>query len=427
MDEVDVVVVGAGVAGLAAAAVLRAAGRRVAILEAAERIGGRAFTDYPAALGGDPFDHGATWLHNADHNPLLPIARRDGARLIDSDSSHHRRCWIGKRWASEEEWGEYDAAWDHFIAVVEQSIANGNDTSLLAAAAALQHDPWLANIAFWEGPIIGAVDAAAFSARDWLRNRLAGRNLMIEGGLGAFIARALGQMTDGVRLSAPVQRVAWNGRGRRVSVETPHGTVAAAACIVTVSTGVLRAGTIRFDPALPERTQQAIEGLPMGSVMKIAMRATGVDRLDLPDHCSVERRIARPDEPAMIFFAWPLGLGHIVGFVGGHTARELAAMPAAAAAEFARAELRRLFGSRVDRAFDGVAVTAWDADPWHLGAYAYAAPGAADARAALAAPLPGGRLLFAGEACHTGLAGTVGGAFESGQAAARQALTVLGA
>jgi monoamine oxidase len=89
--------------------------------------------------------------------------------------------------------------------------------------------------------------------------------------------------------------------------------------------------------------------------------------------------------------------------------------------DFARGQLRSLFGGRVDRLFNGGThlVTRWDADPFVLGAYSFVRPGDADARMALAEPLADGHLLFAGEACHNGMAGTLAGAWISGQDAAR--------
>jgi len=119
----------------------------------------------------------------------------------------------------------------------------------------------------------------------------------------------------------------------------------------------------------------------------------------------------------------------VQGWLGGTPAWELARAGEAAAADFARAELRRMFGGRVDTLFAGppALVTHWDADPLIRGAYAYARPGAAEARARLAEPLSDGHLLFAGEACHDGLAGTLAGAWISGQRAAALALAATGA
>jgi monoamine oxidase len=176
-----------------------------------------------------------------------------------------------------------------------------------------------------------------------------------------------------------------------------------------------------FDPPLPDAVQAAIDALPMGLAMKVALRATGPDRLDLPLHCSVDRQVQRSGDPTMGFQCWPYKRDYIQGWVGGPVAWELARAGEAAAVDFALGQLRSLFGGRVDRLFNGGThlVTRWDADPFVLGAYSFVRPGDADARMALAEPLADGHLLFAGEACHNGMAGTLAGAWISGQDAAR--------
>jgi monoamine oxidase len=163
----------------------------------------------------------------------------------------------------------------------------------------------------------------------------------------------------------------------------------------------------------------------MGLAMKVALRATGPDRLDLPLHCSVDRRVAGGD-PLVPLQCWPFGRDYVQGWIGGGPAWELARAGEDAAADFLLAQLRALFGGRVDRLLAGGdrLITHWDTNPWALGSYCYALPGQADARRRLAEPVSDGHLLFAGEACHVGFAGTVAGAWISGQDAARIAATV---
>jgi monoamine oxidase len=130
----------------------------------------------------------------------------------------------------------------------------------------------------------------------------------------------------------------------------------------------------------------------------------------------------------MVFQGWQYGRPTMQGWIGGSTARALEHEGDAAAVDFALAQLRGMLGSRVDAAFAGGAriVTRWSRDPLIGGAYAYAVPGRASARAALATPLAGGRLAFAGEACHAdGLAGTVAGAWVTGQDAAQAVLLAV--
>lgn len=423
-SDLDVVVVGAGVAGLSAAARLREAGLRCLVLEASARIGGRARTETPAALGGAVFDHGAVWLHDADRNPLTRIARAHGDVLTDSDSTRTRRTWMDGGWANEADAGAYGEAWGRFERQADALLAEGRDRPLSDVADAMADDPWALTVETWEGAVIAAADADRLSLRDWHANLLADPNLTVAGGMGAFVARRLGPPAGDVRLSAPVTRIAWGGAG--VQVATPSGEVSARGCIVTVSTGVLASGRLEFSPALPDAPASAARALPMGLSTKVALRASGPGRLGLPDDCSIDARTVRRGQPAIILNAWPGGAGHLQVWVAGAAAWELAGRGPAEAEAFARAYLRDVFGAEADRSFaPGAVVTDWAEDECYGGAYAYARPGDAGARAALAGWIGAERLIFAGEACHEGLAGTVGGACLSGRAAAERLAGLL--
>lgn len=419
MTTVDVIVVGAGVAGLSAAAALRAAGLRCAVLEAGPRIGGRAHTTTPAALGGAAFDHGAAWLHNAADNPLAPIARAAGRTLLAASATRERRRFIGDRLASDAECADYEATYAAVDEMASARAASGPDISLAAAMAPLAGRPWSASIATWEGAIIAAADADDLSLRDWHNNRLDGDNLALPGGLGAFVRSVLGPLAGPVQTDAPVHRIRWQEAGG-VAVESARGTLHARACLCTVSTGVLRAGRIAFTPALPARTEAAIGHLPMGLLSKLCLRARGEDRLGLPPHAGASQQVQNLGDPAMMFGFWPHGYDHAIGYIGGRAAWDLARAGAEATAAFARERLGAMFGARARRLFEGSAAiaTTWGTDPLFLGAYCYPPPGHAEARQILAEPLADGRLAFAGEACHATRAGTVAGAWISGARAA---------
>lgn len=420
MTDTGVVIIGAGVAGLGAAAALRDSGRSAVVLEASGRAGGRAWTAYPEALGGAWFDMGAVWFHDAEHNPLVPMARAAGDVLLRSDELRQERTFVGSRLATDAELASYSDAWPRFEAMAETILGADGDAPLSDVARRLPDDPWARTIESWEGPVICAVDADKFSTRDWTRNALGGSNLVPEGGIGAFVTRRLTAGLD-IRLNTPVTRVRWGGPGGGVTVETSRGPISAQACIVTVSTGMLASGTLVFDPPLPARVTDAVHSLPMGLAMKVALRATSADRLDLPLHCSVDRMVADRTPTLMPFQCWPFKRDYVQGWIGGSVAWDLAAAGDAAAVDYALAYLRSLFGSRVDHLFAGGAslVTHWEADPFVRGAYCYAVPGAAHARDTLAEPVADGHLMFAGEGCNVPYAGTVAGAWLSGQAAAK--------
>lgn len=423
--DTDVVVIGAGCAGLGAATALRNAGIRCVVLEASGRPGGRAWTTSPATLGGEWFDMGAVWFHDAENNPLTHIARAGGDRLLRSDELRTERTFVGSRLASPSELACYAGASARYEAAADRLLAEQSDVPLSAVARALPGDPWAATVEAWEGPVICVADADRFSTRDWRDNALGGSNLVPDGGVGAFVARRCTAGVD-IRYGHPATRVAWSGPAGRVRVETPRGSVTAASCIVTVSTGVLAAGTIRFDPGLPSSVLGCVDGLPMGLALKVAIRAAGPDRLDMPAHCSVDRKVSH-GEALMPFQCWPFGRDYVQGWIGGGLAWDLANAGEGATLDYALSQLRFLFGGRVDRLFAGGGhlVTRWDADPWMRGAYSYALPGQAGARRQLAEPLADGHLLFAGEACHVGFASTVAGAWISGRDAAACAIRAL--
>ena len=424
----DAVVVGAGVAGLAAASALRQAGRSCLVLEAADHPGGRARTVEEPALGGAPLDHGASWLHDADDNPLTPIAHAAGYALLDSAEHRQRRTVVGSRLATPAELDAYTATDERLGTALGARAAAEPDISFAAAideVATPADAAWRDTVECWEAPIIAAAEATALSLRDWWRNQLAGRNLMIRGGIGSFVRDTLGPPAGAIRTATPVTQIDWSGHG--VVLETPAGTVRAQACIVTVSTGVLAGGAIRFIPPLPPALAQAIADLPMGLLSKVALRATGADRLDLAPFTGLDRQLSRRGSATMTFQAWPFGHDHIVGFVGGDAAWDLARAGDTAAEAFARENLHQLFGSRAKAAFagGGCAPTRWGTDPLTGGAYCYARPGSADARMILGGLLTGPHLLFAGEATHTTHGGTVGGAYASGVRAAQSVVQML--
>ena len=418
-SETDVIIIGAGLAGLAAAATLKRRGLRAVVMEASARAGGRAYTTHPAELGGTTwFDHGAMWLHAADRNPLVPIARAAGENLVASDIFRTERSFVGSHLATAEETADYEKTWPTFTATADAILATQDDAPLAAVAQRMADNPWAVAVENWEGPVINVADANAFSLRDWRTNVLEGPNLIIPGGIGAFAERVLAPMAAEIYFHSPATRVRWQCPDG-VAVETPRGTLRAGAVIVTVSTGVLTSGAIAFDPALPDTTKADLRALPMGLALKIAFRATGEDRLDLPDHCSIDRQVGRSGEPAMVFSAWPTGRNFLSGWVGGSFAWDLNRAGPRAIEDFARSELRRSLGSRIDRALQFALITQWGNDPHYQGAYAYARPGMVAARSRLAAPLGDGQFQLAGEAFNSdGLAGTLAGAWNSGVRAA---------
>ncbi|WP_419729344.1 flavin monoamine oxidase family protein [Lichenicola sp.] len=428
MSDPEIVVVGAGAAGLAAAAVLRLAGRSVLVLEAGPSIGGRARTVRPPALGRAAIDEGATWLHEVGRNPLVDLARASGRTLLPAHQGD-RRLLVGAHAATdaeEEAYGEADAAW-HRAAI---ALADGPDRPLAQDHIDLppHQAAWLANVEAWDGSIIAAVDADRLSLHDWRRNLLGEDDLLPEDGVGCLLAELVGPHAGPVQCDTPVLAIDWQS-GDGMTVTTARGAIRARGCIVTVSTGVLRHEQIRFTPQLPAETLAALDGLPMGLLSKLALPLADPELpfLDLEPGTLLEQRLERPGDPLMLLTVQPDAAPYVSGFFGGDFAWSFVGREEQALDE-ARARLAGCLGTAaLDALGPGGFVSHWGSDPLFRGGYSYARPGHAGARAVLGQPLGGGRLVLAGEACRTdGLAGTVGGAMLDGERAAGVMLAWLG-
>ena len=412
--EVDVVVVGAGAAGLSATRELRSRGISVATLEASSRIGGRAHTDL--ARFGVPYDIGAHWLHNAASNPFVKHAKDNGFTVYPAPDTE--TLYVGDREASDEEYSAFDAAYRNAIGAISAAGRRGRDVS--PASVVPDGGKWHDLVHFVIGPWEMGKDFDTFSCADWWSGE-DGADWYCEEGYGTLVAHRARDLD--VHLSARVQSIDWSGSG--VAVETGKGRVRAKACIVTVSTGVLASGDLRFVPALPEEKVESFHGISMGHYDHIALFfdenvfGTGPDEYLLYNADSHGAH-----SPALMGLLTNVsGTGLTLAEVGGDFARELEEAGAEEAIDFARSELRKMFGAAIDRHLVRAHFTRWGHNPLTRGAYASAEPGAYRLRAVLRRPV-GDRLWFAGEACSAAEWATVAGAHESGR---RTALDVAAA
>ncbi|MGO1120427.1 flavin monoamine oxidase family protein [Rhodovibrionaceae bacterium A322] len=411
----DVVVIGAGAAGLSAARKLMALGKSVVVVEAASRVGGRAYTE--SETFGLPFDHGCSWLQGPRSLPFEKMARDQGFELLDH-SSAGGAYFVGDRRANSQERRQNDGAWYQ----IEAALAKAGRANLdVAVDSVLPKDlPFGGSAKTWLGAMDWGVDLNNLSTLDYWNFGDTPVNYMIREGYGTLVSL----LADGVPvvLNSPVTRVNWSGPG--VKVETPQGTLSAKACVVTVSTGVLNSNSIRFTPDLPAWKKQAINNLPMGVLAKIPLLFDG-KRFGLSPNQWLTYWV--PDElpaKACYFLSWPFGTSLMVGFVGGEVGWRLSKEGPDAAVDFALEELVKMVGSSARKHFLRGTITDWVANPWTQGAYAAARPGEFSARTDLARPLAQ-RLYFAGEAVATPYYQLCGGAYLSGQKVAQQVSQIL--
>lgn len=399
--EVDAVVVGAGAAGIGAARRLVASGLAVELLEARDRVGGRAWT---LDLGGHPADMGCGWLHSADRNPWTAIAGELGL-AIDRRLPDWGFGFAAERQLTAADVAARDAAFERFWSAVEAPAEH--DCSL--AQALPGDDPWLGAFAAVTSYISGA-GPEALSLLDLARYEDSGLNWRVVAGYGRLMQLHAAGLP--VTLRAPVKAIDW---GRKlVRVATDRGELRCRAVVVTVPASLLTAEAIRFTPALPPATLAAAAGLPLGDVLKLYLGVEGD-----PFGAGADRQVVGAPRRAdtAIYHLQPLGRPLVECYWGGSLARELERAGTGAAAEFALHELAGLFGADVRRRLRPLQASTWASDPWSRGAYSFARPGAAEGRAVLAAPVAG-RLFIAGEACSRGAYSTAHGALLTGLAAA---------
>ena len=411
--EADIVVIGAGAAGIAAARRIMAASRKVIVVEATGQIGGRCLTD--TAAFGVPFDRGAQWMHNLDANPMIRLARSAGLDIYAAPPGQKIR--IGRRNARAGETEQFLAA----LVRANRAIDDASRKADISCAAAMPKDlgDWAGTADFVLGASATGKDLRDISVIDKARTtQERGAAIGCRQGLGTLLAK-LGEQIPLV-LSTPASRIGWSNRD--VTVETPAGKIAARAAIITVSSNVLAAGNIKFTPDIPKRQLDAAQKLSLGSYDHIALVLPGNPMGLARDDLIIEQSNSR--QTALLLAN--MGSSSLCSIdVAGSFGRELAAQGEPAMVAFAVEWLTKLFGSEAAAAVKKSSATRWDAAPFALGAMSVAPPGSQPSRKILSEPI--GCMFLAGEATHETLWGTVDGAWDSGERAAEAALRRIGA
>jgi monoamine oxidase len=409
MREVDVVVIGAGAAGVAAARRLQRERFSVLVVEARNRIGGRAWTLRHESW---PLDLGCGWLHSANENEWSTVAGELGFAIDPTPPPWSRRA--SQLNFSPADQNEFTAAWDRF------------DDRITAAAKEAADRPasdCLEPGGRWNGLLdalstyINGVELAGLSVHDFVRYRNTGVNWRIANGYGALVEAAAAGVD--VVLECPATLI--DHAGRRVRVDTPRGPITARAAIVAVPASLIACEALRFAPALPDKVEAAA-ALPLGLADKVFLRVAAPD--DLPVQTRLFGAIDRTATGS--YHLRPFGAPLIEGYFGGGFARDLEREGDGAFGRFAIDQLAAHFGNDFRKRVTPIAASAWDRDPFSRGSYSYARIGRSGARAVLAAPVDE-RLFFAGEACSLDSYSTAHGAYRTGVGAAEAALQAVAA
>jgi monoamine oxidase len=396
---IDLAIVGGGAAGIAAAREASARGLTCLILEASDRVGGRACT---IEWQGNALDLGATWLHSAGRNPLVPLAEQLGT-AIDRAPAPWRNQFKNLGYSEEEQaesWRAMEAFTDRL-----RSDPPPSDRASDALEPGCEWNGFLEALnGYLNGTSLAKTSAADFMAY-WDESE--NSNWRLPGGYGALVA-ALAKDVE-MRTGCAVRQVDWSGAGVRLMHD--QGVVEAAHAIVAVPTNVLASGELVFSPALDDRLHAAA-GLPLGRVEKLFFALADPRSAPADAHLIGKPRSADTGS----YMLRPLGMPVVECFFGGDWLEGLNADDLAAKG---REELGALLGSDFARDLHPVAHSDWKRHAFIRGSYSFARPGQHGARGTLAGPVDG-PLAFAGEACSDFDYATVHGAWQSGLTAFAQ-------
>lgn len=434
--EFDAIVIGAGAAGLSAARALAARSLRVAVVEARNRAGGRAFT-IPMARALTPAELGAEFIHGVGAQ-TLELLREDGTAAVDLGGE----AWVrdaGGRLQPEED--DFTSAAAIFEAAESLPRDESVETFLRRFEAdESQRQRSRAARRFVEG--FDAADPAIASARaiahEW-RSGVDTRSARPIGGYGRMFERLkLTCETAGVSLlfSAAVRRIVWQRGAVTVEATGASGRderLDARAAVVTLPAGVLQGepgdAGVSFDPQLPSVKGESLNKIVSGDVVKVALwfRTAFWEEIAAGRYRNAAFFRCEPAPFAVYWTQLPVRTELVVAWTGGPGASALRGVPPEELIERARDGFGSMLGeaARASAEFEAGFTHDWTADPYARGAYSYVAVDGEDARAALAQPVDD-TLFFAGEATSTdGQGGTVNGALQSGERAAAELVRCL--
>lgn len=409
----DVVVIGAGAAGIGAGLGLARLGVSHLIVEAKHRVGGRAYSETSSL--GHLWDHGCHWFHSADKNVLRFMAEKIGHQF----PSHPREGELNT--FSNGKWTKSPIRSDYVWTLLAKIAATGRAGEDVAAATLLDRShAWYPMIRHW-CQLMYSMDPEELSTGDAGNYSDSGINLPVQAGYGALIEKLARHLR--VQLNTPVTAIEVLPQGIRAT--TASGTIEAKACIVAVPARVMETGRIAFKPGLPEHLKQAFQDVPMGWYEKVAF---AFDRpvfegFEVP-FADIFDPVAAETKP-LNFELHPFGRPIAVTHFGGSMAKEMAALGQPAMKAFALETLAKAFGNDIKMRFVASATTQWSADPAIGGAYSCARPGRAKTRAAFSEPVHE-RVFLAGEHVHQHFMATAHGAYETGLDAAHRAAAAAG-
>jgi len=407
----DVVIIGAGIAGIEAAKTLHHKGISFVVVEANNRIGGRVYTDND--IFGVPFDFHAHWMSYPSGNSLIKYGKNNGFDVYRDPRVS--KSFVGNREATEEEYRDLRKTYALFDKKIEASankVTGDDDNARTALGEDFFKRPWGYTVASNWGVWGMAQNSKDYSPKDWWNSVGGGQHFCREG-YGTVVAHYGREVP--VSLGTWVSEIDWRGNG--VKVITSAGTIKARAAIITVSVGVLAHNRIKFTPELPVKKQQAIEGIDMGVMNYIGLQFTD-DVFGFGADVYVDQQ--QHDENGVGYMANMSGTNLVYAYVGGDQAKALENETMDVAIAYGLDGMKSMLGNDIEKKFIKGYATTTGKIPFWDGSYSTAKPGKQPMRAVLRQTLAE-KLFFSGEACHPTQWATVNGGLNAGKISANQA------
>jgi len=409
-QDYDVVVIGAGAAGLAATQELIKSGKKVICLEASNRIGGRALTDNQ--IFGEPYDLGALWLENGDTNPFKLFGEKNSNFNLYKESSEEMYdLYSGSKKVLDE-----DDIWKVYDGLDAAIVKTRKDISPLEVVPYKDH-PWFDTMHMLFGAWEMGKDFSNFSCKDYNYDYeiLESASWHCKEGVGSLLTDMFKKIP--VQLNTKVSKIDWSGSG--VKIITNKGEIKANKCILTVSTGVLASGQIKFTPNLANEKQESFSKISMGHYNRITFKFKKLFKEKVKDtylYYKIDSQNANSPEGVGITIN-PSDSKLCICDPGGNFGKELLKSGEKASIDFGMSELKKIFGNKIDKDLIKSHAVDWSSNPLFMGAWASAEPGAFKYREILRSSVAD-RIYFAGEATAKDW-GTVAGAYDSGKIVAK--------
>lgn len=426
MTPKSILIIGAGIAGLAACTKCQSQGFNVKILEARNYIGGRICTDHSLGI---PMGRGAAWIHGIDNNPIAELAKKFNAKIAPVQWSEFMIFDRNAHLIPHEVIEKFDAKFNVFLEKAKEfAFQQYEDISLAEALSKIienesfsqtEMDLFTRKRLSFEG-YVGA-NMEVLSARNWDQEKTwPGDN--------CFVISSYQSIIEGLAKDCPIELntvvTEIHQRENDVKIVTNHSIFYADAVIVTVPLGVLKKQTIRFHPALPAEKQKAIDVLGMGLL--------NITALKFP-------KAFWPKEPQALFFTGCFdpssvsvffNLYHfieqpiLIGYNGGDKGHRLEKLSDDELIKNTMTQLKKIYGDDIPSP-DAYINTRWSEDPFSLGSYTHLAVGGSQRTyAALAEPIDN-QIFFAGEATNSDYPATTHGAYLTGHREAERIIKIF--